>query len=178
MVIKVMCMIFACFIGNATQQLPIHKEEGEVRALSKNEYKETLVNSKKGSDVRKKELQKNEIKVEEKKQTDKVSLEQSLQEVLKEIDECLKNTSQIKILHLNYEYPILQVDLSKELVAYRGGNEMEHRVVTALLKWGFETTLCEQMDISIEGSKWLFPEGSLTSYYTREDYQKYYQEQP
>lgn len=100
--------------------------------------------------------------------------EESLENKLREIEEMLGYTSQIKILDLQYRKGKLTIDLSKEVIVYGGGNEAEYVVICELLEWGFEETPAEAITLLIEGSIEGFPEGNQIQQCTKEVYEMYY----
>ena len=101
------------------------------------------------------------------------SLKKDLEKKLREIEETLNYSSQIKILDLKYEENVLTIDLSQELIAYKGGNTAETYVAYTLLGWGFEKTSANAITLLIEGEMNQFPEGGLYTLYTREDYETF-----
>ena len=101
------------------------------------------------------------------------SLKKDLEKKLREIEETLNYSSQIKILDLKYEENVLTINLSQELTAYKGGNTAETYVAYTLLGWGFEKTPAKAITLLVEGEMNQFPEGGLYTLYTREDYETF-----
>ena len=104
------------------------------------------------------------VELENKEEAFDKILEQGLEEKLREIEEALNYSSQIKILDLKYEENVLTIDLSQELTAYKGGNAAEAYVAYTLLDWGFQRTNADYITLLIEGEYTL---------YMREDYETF-----
>ncbi|MGL4798900.1 MAG: hypothetical protein ACRCWY_05815 [Cellulosilyticaceae bacterium] len=99
---------------------------------------------------------------------------EALEGTLRTIEETLGMTSQIQVLDLQYKEDTLQMNLSKELISYGGGNEAEYQVVTQLLRWGFEEAEAANITLLVEGRSDRFPEGTCIVDYTKVDYEAYY----
>ena len=113
------------------------------------------------------------VELENKEEAFDKILEQGLEEKLREIEEALNYSSQIKILDLKYEENVLTIDLSQELTAYKGGNAAEAYVAYTLLDWGFQRTNADYITLLIEGEMNQFPEGGVYTLYMREDYETF-----
>lgn len=100
-------------------------------------------------------------------------LKKGLEKKLREIEETLNYSSQIRILDLKYEENVLIIDLSRELIQYKGGNTAETYVAYTLLEWGFKKTPAKAITLLIEGEMNQFPEGGLYTLYTRENYETF-----
>ncbi|MGL5675104.1 MAG: hypothetical protein ACRDDX_01675 [Cellulosilyticaceae bacterium] len=115
-------------------------------------------------------------KIEEMGQAGEVSVLQreALEDTLRTIEETLGMTSQIQVLDLQYKEDTLQMNLSKELISYGGGNEAEYQAVSQLLRWGFEEAEAANITLLVEGRSDRFPEGTCIVDYTKVDYEAYY----